>query len=136
MIQRKQTLFILISLVFTFLIIFSVDLINSKKYNLILNSSNESALSMFFYASFLIGLISIFLYKNRLLQHKICLLNMYFHVCPIIFSVCYIFDSQCYPNITELTGLFFIGISLIFYWLAARYIKKDEELIKSIDRIR
>ena len=41
MIQRKQTLFIIISLVLTSIIIFFIDIIDSSKCNLNLSVSNE-----------------------------------------------------------------------------------------------
>ena len=135
MIQRKQTFFILISLVLSCLIIFSIDLVKSKKCEIILNISNEPVLNMFFYGSSLLGFIAIFFFKNRLLQYRLCVFNMYFQICPIIFACSYMSTKNCQPQLYDMLGVFLVFLVLAFYGMAAIYIKKDEDLIKSIDRI-
>ena len=135
MIQRKQTLFILGSLVCTFFLLFPRDISNSENCNILLSSLSESPLNIFFYGSFILGFIAIFLFKNRLLQYRLCLFNMYFQICPIIFSCSYISTKNCQPQLYDLLGFFLVFLVLAFYGIAAIYIKKDEDLIKSIDRI-
>jgi len=135
MIQRKQTLFILGSLVCTFFLLFPRDIGNSENCNILLNSLSGSPLNIFFYGSFILGFIAIFLFKNRLLQYRLCLFNMYFQICPIIFSCSYISTKNCQPQLYDLLGFFLVFLVLAFYGIAAIYIKKDEDLIKSIDRI-
>jgi len=135
MIQRKQTLFILGSLVCTFFLLFPRDMGNSENCNILLNSLSGSPLNIFFYGSFILGFIAIFLFKNRLLQYRLCLFNMYFQICPIIFSCSYISTKNCQPQLYDLLGFFLVFLVLAFYGIAAIYIKKDEDLIKSIDRI-
>ena len=135
MIQRKQTLFILGSLVCTFFLLFPRDISNSENCNILLNSLSGSPLNIFFYGSFILGFIAIFLFKNRLLQYRLCLFNMYFQICPIIFSCSYISTKNCQPQLYDLLGFFLVFLVLAFYGIAAIYIKKDEDLIKSIDRI-
>ena len=135
MIQRKQTFFILISLIFSSLIILSIDLVKSEKCDFILNLSNEPVLSMFFYSSFFLGFMAICLFKKRLLQYRLCVLNMYFQICPIIFACSYMSTKSCQPQLYDMLGVVLVFLVLAFYGLAAIYIKKDEDLIKSIDRI-
>ena len=135
MVQRKQTLFILLSLVLTCLIIFFIDLVESEQCSFVLKIYDSSPLNIFFYGSFLLGFISIFLYKNRLLQYRLCLLNMYFQICPIIYICSYISMKSCMPQFLEMMGFYLIFLIFICYGLAAIYIKKDNDLIKSIDRI-
>ena len=135
MIQRKQTLFILGSLVCTFFLLFPRDISNSENCNILLSSLSGSPLNIFFYGSFILGFIAIFLFKNRLLQYRLCLFNMYFQICPIIFSCSYISTKNCQPQLYDLLGFFLVFLVLAFYGIAAIYIKKDEDLIKSIDRI-
>ena len=60
---------------------------------------------------------------------------MYFQICPIIFSFSYISTKNCQPQLYDLLGFFVVFLILAFYGIAAIYIKKDEDLIKSIDRI-
>ena len=135
MIQRKQTLFILGSLVCTFFLLFPRDISNSENCNILLSSLSGSPLNIFFYGSFILGFIAIFLFKNRLLQYRLCVFNMYFQICPIIFSCSYISTKNCQPQLYDLLGFFLVFLVLAFYGIAAIYIKKDEDLIKSIDRI-
>ena len=135
MIQRKQTLFILGSLVCTFFLLFPRDMGNSENCNILLNSLSGSPLNIFFYGSFILGFIAIFLFKNRLLQYRLCVFNMYFQICPIIFACSYMSTKNCQPQLYEMLGIFLAFLVLAFYGLAAIYIKKDEDLIKSIDRI-
>ena len=135
MIQRKQTLFILGSLVCTFFLLFLINLVDSEKCNIVLNSSSESQLNIFFFGSFILGFISIFLFKNRLFQYRLSLINMYFQLCPLVYICSYINLNSCVPEYSEVLGLYFIYASLAFYGLAAIYIKKDNDLIKNSDRI-
>ena len=65
MIQRKQTLFIIISLVLTSIIIFFIDIIDSSKCNLNLSVSNEPVLNMFFCISLILGIVSFFSSKEE-----------------------------------------------------------------------
>jgi hypothetical protein len=73
-------------------------------------------------------------FKNRKLQIKLCLsLVVFFIINTIIFSSLYIM----YPkNFSITTSVIFTPIQLILVLLALRAIKKDEELIRSVDRIR
>ena len=73
--------------------------------------------------------------STRLLQYKLCLFNMYFQICPIIYSCLYINEKNCMPQFSEMIGFYFLFFTFSFYGLASIYIKKDEDLIQSIDRI-
>ena len=114
---------------------FSIDLVKSEQCDFMLNISIASPLNIFFYGSFLVGFVSMFLYKHRLLQYRLCLLNMYFQICPIIYICSYISVKNCIPQFLEMMGFYLIFLIFTFYGLAAIYIKKDNDLIKSIDRI-
>ena len=135
MIQRKQTLFILISLILTYLLIYSVDIVCSNRCDILLSVNDQPVLSMFFYISFILGFVSLCLYKRRSIQYRICLFNMYFQICPIIFSFTYVSNYTCFPLIDEFSGIYLIYGTFLFYGLAALYIKKDDDLIESINRI-
>ena len=135
MIQRKQTLFILTSLILTVIIIFFIDLVNSHQCNIQLYLSSDLSIKMFFYVSLILGLVSFFLFKNRLLQYRICVFNMYFQICPIIYTCSYISNKNCMPQFSEMIGFYLLFLIFTFYGLSAIYIKKDDDLIKSVDRI-
>ena len=87
----------------------------------------------------LTAMFAMFQYRNRKLQTKLCLFNYliliglegsYFIAidkAQIIFEV---------SNTSFDTGFFLPLVAIVFNFFALRYIKKDEDLIKSVDRIR
>ena len=94
--------------------------------------------SGYFAAVAIAVIITIFLYKKRKLQIKICYIILFLLV--LIYVVNLIFAQQCLPIATffQYARLTFIFpfISLIFIYLAIRGIKKDEKLVRSLDRLR
>lgn len=92
----------------------------------------------------ILALISIFLYKKRQLQIKLCKFNILLVALQIAAIVMYIdvakeTISPDAPNgvlIGIKYGAIFPILSLIFLYLSIRFIKKDEDLIRSADRLR
>jgi len=92
--------------------------------------------------SSLMALISIFLYKNRQRQLQIGLVNMALisvYMMLLVFKT--IPDGIRTLNFPEGVGSYGIGVyfviaAIILNFLASRMIRKDEELVKSVDRIR
>lgn len=86
----------------------------------------------------LMALISIFLYSNRNLQLKIVKLGTYFQIVGVGFGVSILFSLGGFGTYLwkESFGVLIILLSLCLYWMAGRGIKKDDELVKSMDRIR
>ena len=85
-----------------------------------------------------IPLIAIFLFKNRKLQMKLCNYGIIFNVLFLIDMAYYVFEAQSQVKLSlhsEL-GLLLPVISIILLFLAKINIKKDEDLIRSVDRIR
>jgi len=84
-----------------------------------------------------LNILAIFMYKNRPYQMKLNKISIF--VLFVIFGSLII---QLFRTKTSFVGfeikiIFFVPLfSLIFVWLAYRAIKKDDELIRSIDRIR
>lgn len=86
----------------------------------------------------LFAIVSIFLFTNRSLQLRIVKLGTYFQIAALGFAVSILFSMGGFGTYLwrESLGVLFIIISLGLYWLAGRGIKSDEELVKSMDRIR
>ncbi len=91
----------------------------------------------------LLALVIIFLFKNRSLQMKLAKLNILLIALEIAAIVMYIDTVK--SAIGEAANDIEIGIkfgaiipilSLILTYLAIHFIKKDEDLIKSADRLR
>ena len=90
----------------------------------------------------LIALITIFLFTNRKRQMLLGNLNMLLIIAMIVL-VFYTIDKNTgsIKSGVELMAVYKIGaylpvLMLIFTFLANRFIKKDEELVRSADRIR
>jgi len=86
-----------------------------------------------------IAFITIFLFNNRPLQLKLSRVAIIANVIGIIFAaVLFMQDSNAMGAIVpkEELGLGLPVLSIIFAALAIRFINKDENLVKSMDRLR
>jgi len=88
--------------------------------------------------SLILILITIFLYKNRILQMKISTINIF-----ILLGLGGLIFYYVWSGAKLLMGVYSLTIYLVFpviaailIYLAIRAISKDEELVRSIDRIR
>ena len=91
-------------------------------------------------ASTALSVITIFLYKNRLLQLRLVAFNILFNILLIILIfIFYINKIQEFTHIApsyKQIGIFLPLISLLFLVLANRSIRKDESKVKAADRLR
>ncbi len=148
MIQRKQTLFLLaiaiIAIILFFVPFLSVT-INEQLYKICLmpGCSPEVVKSTIYVPMILNGiiligsLVSVFQFKNRILQQKLS--NLLGALNVVLMALFFLLS---YTNSTDLNavnysfGAFLPAINVIFAFLAAYFIKKDERLVRSADRIR
>lgn len=81
---------------------------------------------------------SIFLFKHRMLQLKLTRWAIVFEVvyCMTYAFQCYNFQSNTTSHFAFTIGTVLPSVAFIFLWLAARAIKKDEELVRAANRIR
>lgn len=87
----------------------------------------------------LLALVSIFQFKNRSRQltlNRILIILNLLGVALALFL--FMQDSPNIPtdNISEGFGIFLPVLGFIFVFLANRFIKKDDNLVKSMDRLR
>ena len=147
MIQRIQTVFLFLSAVFAGVLFFvpitSFDLGN-EIVNLSIfgagNSVKALPLLILTILMLLIPFVTIFMFKKRELQLKLSSLNVFLNAvfCGLIFLF---YDNSIQENllvetITYAFGTYIPLINMVLSVLAMRWIKKDIELIKSIDRLR
>ena len=87
------------------------------------------------FISFL-SLLNIFLFKNRNLQIKLCLITSLFLIIfsGVILYLTYFVNN--YDSVFYKVSSIFPIIAFIFIMLARIGIKSDEKLVRSIDRIR
>ena len=125
MIQRIQTLYLLLSV---FISIFNYT------YSFETLSSSLISKSHFFLISATILIFTIFLYKKRNLQSFICL-SLFILNLIVLIILTHLFINNLYLDLViVLPTLILIQQILIF--LARKSIIKDENLIRSIDRLR
>ena len=90
-----------------------------------------------FYGSALLALISIFLYRNRQNQFVLNRLNIILNLFLLGF---FVYRSLSLSGETSVSqkgiGMLIPVFSIVFLVLANRAIKKDEDLVKSVDRLR
>lgn len=96
------------------------------------------ALAILVCVATLVSFIAIFLFKKRMLQIRLCGLNMGFLIGTT--GMIYFLGSQMAKELSAEISyqlpMFFPIVALILTFLAIRAIGKDEALIKSMNRIR
>jgi ABC-type proline/glycine betaine transport system permease subunit len=148
MIQRIQTIF-LVLILGVFGILFAVPVFHTTvpydDHTLVmalkLQHLKISCISLL--PIVLIALIAIFMYKNRKRQLLVVNIGMllsltFFVLCiafPELFSSSYLIKDGK-PIVEYGTGVYLIGLIPALFFLAGRFIKKDENLVKAADRLR
>jgi len=136
MLQRIQTIYLFIAVLLSGVLIFFVSLWEDEAGNSVYVEEVTLALSLFLGSAFL-SLISIFLFKNRKLQFVLGRVNILVNFFLLGFFVYWTLMVPGEMNISEKgIGMFVPVISIVFLVLANKGIKKDEDLVKSVDRLR
>jgi len=146
MIQRIQTLYLflafLLSIGLIFLINLKIDIGGEKFTGLYLLESKELVLKLIpilFIVSGVLSLISIFLFKNRKNQFVINRLNILANL-TILGVLIYFLLVSTMPseNLSSSKGIgtFIPLVAIVLLVMANKAIQKDENLIKSVDRLR
>ncbi|MEO9661973.1 MAG: DUF4293 domain-containing protein [Maribacter dokdonensis] len=136
MIQRIQSLFLVIVAILTGILPFFFNLwIDVDGIEVFAN--NELLISIAFYASAVLAIWSMVQFKNRKSQFVINRLNMILNVFLLGFFVYRSLNLSGETLVSEKgIGMLIPVFSIIFLVLANRAIKKDEDLVKSVDRLR
>lgn len=145
MIQRKQTLFLLMTALAGagtwFSNLWRAHLVNdSYQY---FNGQSSYVYFVLMTAAALIALVAIFLFKNRRLQLRLSLLDLLLSLGIIALQyqqirqqTASLVQQHLYESSTYLPAAFLPVLMVIFLILAARGIYKDEKLVRSLDRLR
>ncbi len=129
MIQRVQTLFLLLLVLAQFSLFMMGGEISIMGSSIIIKSI--SITSLFF------GLLAIFSYKNRKIQILLNQFNIFINALLIGLLIYWLLNVSGGINFPEKgIELTFPLISLIGLFFANFYINKDEKLVKSVDRLR
>ena len=142
MIQRIQTVYLLLIAILSIGIIFVFELWTVSEVKIFASDllSNDSILKKLVPVSFivsgLIALYAIFQFKNRKLQfvlgRLIILINLFLLGILIYLSLNLPGEVSSEKGI----GMFIPTVAILVSVLANKAIKKDEDLVKSVDRLR
>lgn len=136
MIQRIQTLYLLLALGFSAGLIFVFHLwINSEEVK-VYAIDNYMYLGLFL-GSALLSLISIFSFKNRQSQFVMGRVNIILNFILLGIFVTQSLNVSGEADVSEKgIGILLPVFSIVCLALANKAIKKDEDLVKSVDRLR
>jgi len=143
MIQRIQSIYLLLASIVSGGLIFVFNLWNTIKEKIfVVDLFSREAITVklipfMFLASAILSLMAIFLFKNRKLQfvigRVIILINLFLLGLLIYLSL----NLSGETNVSEKgIGMFLPILVVLLIVLANKAIKKDEDLVKSVDRLR
>ena len=131
MIQRIQTVFLIINFFFLSILYFFLPL-DFFDFN-IFNFNTLIEVKFYIILCGLLTFLSVLLFKKRTKQLLINKIQIFLH---IAYSLIIIIDLIIYKSSNSFINILIPTFCLIFIFLANKFIKRDEDLIKSIDRIR
>ena len=141
MIQRIQSIWLLIVALAAFatytLTLYIGKLADGTEK--VLQLADDFLLVIIIIALGMLAIICMFLFKNRKLQFKLSVFGVIFSI-GFLFLEYFRVESFKKDNLIQ-TGSYQVGallplVMVIFFFLAARGIYKDERLVKSMDRLR
>ena len=140
MIQRQQTLWLLLATaaaVLTFMFPFAtgeeiVQKTSMKQTAEIIAGNNFFTLILSI-ASIGISTVTIFMFKDRKLQIKLCLLGL---LVSVLVLVLYFMGMKKLISSTPALWAILPVAVIAGYFMAFRNIRKDEKLVKSLDKLR
>ena len=133
MIQRVQSLFLFFAAKSSLVILFYAPVfINESNTEEFLLLKDVQFPTLVLSLSILLSIYSIFLYKNRLLQLKI----VSFAKLAVSLSFLLLVLLPVKEGFVMYYGQFFLLVPFLVLFLSSYFIKKDEKLVRSADRIR
>ena len=136
MIQRIQTLYLILSLGISAGLIFVFHLWTNTEGVKVYALDNLVYLGLFL-GSALLSLGSIFMFKNRQFQFVLGRLNIILNFILLGIFVVQSLNLSGETNVSEKgIGILLPVFSIVCLVLANKAIKKDEDLVKSVDRLR
>ena len=136
MLQRIQTIYLLIAAGVSAGLIYVFELWETSEGIKVFANDNMYVFSAFL-ASALLSVVSIFKYKKRKSQFMLGRLNIILNFFLLGFFVYQSLNVSGETAVSEKgIGMFLPIVSIVFLALANKAIKKDEDLVKSVDRLR
>ena len=129
MLQRIQSLFLFLSCMITLIMIFFVPVFEIESKEMF--ASDFIWAKVFLFISALLSLISIISYKNRKRQILLCSFSRT-QITIALILLLFIYKKELNVKVE----LLLYAIPYLLLILSSYFIKKDEKLVKSSDRIR
>jgi len=144
MLQRIQTVYLIIAAVLSGVVVFITPFWNevNGEMRLLLDLLQDgetyySAIPFLFILSAIGSLIAVFIYKNRTRQIIINRINIVINFLLLGIIVYHLLNLPGEIDISEKgIGVFIPLLVIVFLALANKAILKDEKLVKSVDRLR
>ena len=135
MLQRIQTIYLLLVAAISCGLIFVFNLWMTEEVEVF--AKDELLVFALFLGSGLLALISTFMFKNRKSQFVLGLLNIILNLFLLGFFVYRSLNLSGETVVSEKgIGMILPIVSIVFLVLANKAIKRDEDLVKSVDRLR
>ena len=142
MIQRIQTIFllltVLVSVALFYVPLFELPVAAGEGLPKTFMISSNSVLMILWAAIGVFSFGVIFLFKNRPFQLKACrfILLLIFVMIGLLFYTSDTFSSGLDQKVVYKIGTYLPLLQVVFIFLAHRAIKKDDDLVRSADRLR
>jgi hypothetical protein len=135
MLQRIQTVYIILASICSGGLSFLLPLWTNA--NVSYYAIDSLAYLILFMASAVLGVVAIFQFKSRQTQFVTCRLNIILNLILLGLFVYRLLNvSGAHKDAEKGIGLILPIISIVLLVLANKAIKKDEALVKSVDRLR
>jgi hypothetical protein len=141
MLQRTQSL-LLAGIIITYILTLFLPLYTSisiQQQPLPITLLNSRSALLIHLSPVILALISIFQYKNRTLQIKLCRVGLVLSIIVLCLTIFWsrLFIGNALKDIYIISwGTFILFLNPIFFYTASRFILRDEELVRSVDRLR
>jgi len=138
MIQRKQTIWLIICTIaallsFTFPFVTGKILVKGIPADVAFKAGDDFLILILTGSSLILSAVTIFLYKDRKMQIKLCLVGL---LISVVIIILYFNHMNKLSKSTASLACILPFIMAIGYFLAFRDIRKDEKLVKSLDKLR
>ena len=131
MIQRIQSIYLLVAAISMTLISFKVPVYTLNET--IFMAQDDTKMFILTIVGAIFSLLGLFMFKNRKFQMKLIRLTV---LIEMIIGVRLFMLLNKFEVVLNNTLLFFMAFSLIALIMAYRGVKKDDDLVRSVDRIR
>ncbi len=145
MIQRLQSVFLLLSALAIgalFFVPFADSDISTSQFlsDKVYDVKDHIVLSILAGGAALLSLVAIFLYGNRGTQLRVSIFATIFCILLMVTAILLFYNEAsnmaANANVEDKLGTYLPLIALVFSGLAIYFIRKDESLVKSMDRLR